>query len=233
MKVSQESVKLATPGGFLADEVSAVIHRPTRANRPAFLLTHGAGGSLDTPGLVALCDAIAQRGHLAIRTNLPYREASKKAVARASRAAEAFKVIFRSAQEHAPRTPWIVGGKSFGGRIASMAVADGLPAVGVLFYGYPLHPPGKPDRLRVDHWPDVKVPCLFLQGTRDTFAEPDLLEEYLRRLPRRARLHRVEGGDHSLRVSKAAAPDGVARSPVEVVAGLGEIIDGWAEDVLG
>lgn len=232
MKVSTESVRLATPG-FLTDEVSAVVHRPTRASRPAFLLTHGAGGAFDTPALVALCEAIADRGHLVVRTNLPYREASKKGVPRASRAAEAFKAIYADAQQLAPRTPWIVGGKSFGGRIASMAVADGLDAAGVLFYGYPLHPPGKPDKLRVGHWPKVSVPCLFLQGTRDSFSDPELLEENLRRFPRRAKVHFVQGGDHSLRIAKAAAADGKARSATEVVAGLGEIVDTWANGVLG
>lgn len=232
MKVSTESVRLATPG-FLADEVSAVVHRPTRASRPAFLLTHGAGGSLDTPELVALAAAIAEQGHLVVRTNLPYREASTRGVPRASRAAEAFKAIYADVQQFAPRTPWIVGGKSFGGRIASMAVADGLDAVGVLFYGYPLHPPGKPDKLRVGHWPKVSVPCLFLQGTRDSFSDPALLEESLRRFPRRAKVHFVQGGDHSLRIAKAAADDGRARSATEVVAGLGEIVDAWAGGLLG
>ena len=232
MKVSTESVRLATPG-FLADEVSAVVHRPTRASRPAFLLTHGAGGSFETPELVALSAAIADQGHLVVRTNLPYREASTKGVPRASRAAEAFKVIYAEVQKLAPRTPWIVGGKSFGGRIASMAVADGLDAAGVLFYGYPLHPPGKPDQLRVSHWPKVSVPCLFLQGTRDSFSEPELLDENLRRFPRRAKVHFVEGGDHSLRIAKSAAKDGKARSAPDVVAGLGEIVDIWANGVLG
>lgn len=232
MKVSTESVRLATPG-FLTDEVSAVVHRPTRASRPAFLLTHGAGGNVDTPELVALCEAIADQGHLVVRANLPYREASAKGVPRATRAAEAFKAIYADVQQFAPRTPWIVGGKSFGGRIASMAVADGLDAAGVLFYGYPLHPPGRPDKLRVGHWPKVSVPCLFLQGTRDSFSDPELLEENLRRFPRRAKVHLVEGGDHSLRIAKSAAKDGKARSASEVVAGLGEFIDAWANGVLG
>lgn len=232
MKVSTELVRLATPG-HLTDEVSAVVHRPARASRPAFLLTHGAGGAFDTPSLVALGEAIASRGHLVIRTNLPYREASRRGVPRASRAAEAFKSIFASAQQYAPRTRWVVGGKSFGGRIASMAVAGGLDAVGVLFYGYPLHPPGKPDKLRVSHWPDVPVPCLFLQGTRDSFADSVLLEENLRRFPRRAKVHFVQGGDHSLRIAKTASPDGQARSANEVVAGLADIVDTWALDLLG
>lgn len=227
MKVTTEQRSLATPGEAV-DTVSAVVHRPTRPGRPAFLLTHGAGGDMEGAGLIALCDAIAARGHLVVRANLPYRESGRKAPPRADRSVPGFHALFASARELAPRTPWVVGGKSYGGRVASLAVADGLDAVGLLFYGYPLHPPGKPEKLRVEHWPDVKVPCLFLQGDRDTFSDPLLLEENLRRLPRRAAVHVVEGGDHSLKVAGAHAPDGKPRSAAEVTASLGSVVDDWA-----
>ena len=233
MKVTLERVELPTPGEAVS-AVTAVVHRPTRVSRPAFLLTHGAGGDLDTPGLVALAEAIAATGHLVVRANLPFREAGRRAAPRADRSVGAFEAVAAAARDLAPRTPWIVGGKSYGGRVASMAVAAGVvDAVGLLFYGYPLHPPGKPDKLRVDHWIDVRVPCLFLQGDHDTFSDPDLLEASLRKLPRRARVHVVPGGDHSLKVTRAAAPDGVARSAQAVVGDLGEVVDDWATDVLG
>lgn len=230
MKVTTEPRSLATPGEAV-DAVSAVVHRPSRPRRPAFLLTHGAGGDLEGPGLVALCDAIAARGHLVVRANLPFREGGRKGTPRADRSVPAFRALFESAHELAPRTPWVVGGKSYGGRVASLAVAEGLEAVGLLFYGYPLHPPGKPEKLRVDHWPDVKVPCLFLQGDRDTFSDPQLLEENLRRLPRRAAVHVVEGGDHSLKVTGAHAPDGQPRSAAEVTGTLGTLVEDWARQL--
>jgi predicted alpha/beta-hydrolase family hydrolase len=231
VKVTTERLELATPGEAV-EGVTVVVHRPSRARRPAFLLTHGAGGDLDSPGLVALCEAIAGRGHLVVRANLPFREAGRKSPPRADRSVSGFVAVATAARELAPRTPWIVGGKSYGGRVASLAVAQGLDAVGLLFYGYPLHPPGKPDKLRVDHWPDIKVPCLFLQGDRDTFSDPDLLENNLLKLPRRAKLHVVAGGDHSLKVTRAAAPDGEPRSAAAVVASLGPLIDDWADHVV-
>ena len=97
--------------------------------------------------------------------------------------------------------PRWVGGKSLGGRIASMMVADGtLPARGLVFVGYPLHPPGRPERIRDAHLPDISVPMLFLQGTADPFARWELLTAVLERLGDRATLHPVDGGDHSFRV---------------------------------
>lgn len=226
MKVTTERRDVATPGE-VADAVSAVVHRPSRPRRPAFLLTHGAGGDLDDPGLEALAGAIAAQGHLVVRVNLPFRQAGRRTPPRADRAVNAFRTVAEAVRALAPRTPWVLGGKSYGGRVASMAVAAGLPAAGMLFYGYPLHPPGKPDKLRTDHWPDVKVPCLFLQGDRDPFNEGELLTEQLRRFPRRARVHVVPGGDHSLRVTGRHAPDGVARPAAEVLGGLGPLVEQW------
>lgn len=231
MKVTTERRSFATPGEA-ADAVSAVVHRPSRPHRPAFLLTHGATGNLDGAGLTALCDSIAAQGHLVVRANLPFREAGQRTPPRADRSVAGFVALATSVRELAPRTPWVLGGKSYGGRVASLAVAAGLPAVGMLFYGYPLHPPGKPDKLRVDHWPDVPVPCLFLQGDRDSFSEDDLLEENLRRFPRRARVHVVPGGDHSLKVAGKHAPDGVVRSAADVTGTLGPLVERWLDEAL-
>jgi predicted alpha/beta-hydrolase family hydrolase len=115
--------------------------------------------------------------------------------------------------------PVLAGGKSLGGRIASMCVADGMEAAGLVFLGYPLHPPGKPDRLRADHLQRIEVPMLFLQGTRDPFAKPELLEKVVGKLGDRATLERVEGGDHSFRVRGVKADDrGIGASLAAVAA---------------
>jgi predicted alpha/beta-hydrolase family hydrolase len=231
VKVTTEQIRLATPGEVV-EEVSAVVHRPTRAGAPALLLVHGAGGDLDDPGVVALADAVAEAGHLVVRANLPYREAgSKRRPPRADRSVPGLVALAASARELAPHTPWVVGGKSYGGRVATMAVAEGLDAAGVVLYSYPLHPPGKPDRLRVEHWPSVAVPCLFLQGTRDRFGSPELLDANLRKLPRRATVEIVAGGDHSLRVTGKAADDGVPRAPAVVLGGLGRSVAAWMQQL--
>jgi uncharacterized protein len=96
--------------------------------------------------------------------------------------------------------PAFASGKSLGGRIASMCVADGMPAVGLVFLGYPLHPPGRPEKIRDAHLDAVACPMLFLQGSRDAFARPDLLAGVIARLGERATYVEIPGGDHSFRV---------------------------------
>lgn len=210
------------------EAVTAEIHTPERRRGPAVLLTHGAGGDLDGAELRALAELVAGRGHRVVRVNLPYREAGQGGAPRADRSVAAFRQIVTRVRERLPEErSWVLGGKSYGGRVASMAVAEGLPAAGLLFYGYPLHPPGKRDKLRVSHWPLVPVRCLFLQGDRDPFCDVGLLEENLTKLPRRATLHVVRGGDHNLEVAASAAPDSRRRPATEVVAGLGDVVGGW------
>lgn len=222
----------------VADEpveaVSATVHEPHRPRGAAVLLAHGAGSDKDSDSLVALAEAITGEGHLVVRVNLPYREAgARRRPPRADRAVPGYRQVLDAARrEVAPRRAWVAGGKSYGGRVASMAAADGMDVAGLLFYGYPLHPPGKPERLRVAHWPEVAVPALFLQGTRDPFCDLALLQEHLGEHGGAPTLHVVEGGDHSLRVTGKAAHDGRPRSPVVVCRSLGTIVGPWL-DALG
>lgn len=222
------------------DAVTAVLHVPDAPTRPPVLLTHGAGGDLDGEGLIALAEVLAELGSVVVRANLPYREEGRRAAPRAETSVAPFVSLWRSADRllvddglMPPGTAWVLAGKSYGGRVASLAVADEpadgpTPAVaGLLFYGYPLHPPGKPEKLRVAHWPRIGVPCLFLQGDRDTFSSGDLLDQHLTKLPRRATLELVVGGDHSLKVTGKASPDGRPHPPVEVIRGLSGVIADW------
>lgn len=224
--VSIHRAKLAVEGAAV-DAVTAAIHEPTRRYRPAVLLLPGAGGDLDGDGLVALADTLAGLRHPVVRANLPHHEAGS-AAPRADRSVPASLQLFEAArQELGGRLPWVAGGKSYGGRVASMAAAEGMDVSGLIFYGYPLHPPGKLDRLRVDHWPRVRVPCLFLQGDRDPFCDLSLLERCVRKLPRRATVHVVAGGDHSLRVTAAASPTGSPSPPAATLASLRDVLQSW------
>jgi uncharacterized protein len=210
--------------------VTGALHRPSEARGAPVILSHGAGGDLDNAGLVALAELLADLGHPVVRANLPYREAGRRSAPRAESNVTHFRRLVTAAGDVTGLLgPWIAGGKSYGGRVASLLAAedDDAGLLGLLFYGYPLHPPGRPDRLRVDHWPRVSVPCLFLQGTRDSFCDLDLLEEHVHKLPRRATIHRVEGGDHSLKVTRAASPTGEAASAVATIGGLREPIRAW------
>lgn len=212
------------------EQVTAVHHAPGRRRGPPVLLAPGAGGDLDGPGLVALAELLASLGNPVVRTNLPHHEVGRRAAPKAERSVGAYgRILVAAKRATRLRDPWILGGKSYGGRVASMAVADGLVAAGLLFYGYPLHPPGRPERLRVDHWPHIDVPCLFLQGDRDTFCDLELLDANLRKLPRRSAVHVVAGADHSLNITRRASPNGIATSAPGTIAGLRPVVASWLE----
>lgn len=201
--------------------VSAAWHHPARG-KTYLVLGHGAGGNMHTPGLVQVADALAAHGIGAVRFNFPYAEAKR----RTPDPQRVLQACYRDVAEHvhAVATRLFLGGRSMGGRVASHIVAEGSPAAGLIFLSYPLHPPGQPQRLRDAHLPKITVPMLFIQGSRDTFAQPDLLEKTLRQLPT-ATLHVVDGADHGLRVR--------GRNEEEIVAELVDVIERWVTDVAG
>jgi len=149
------------------------------------VVAHGAGSGMDHPFLVGFCDALATEDVAALRFNLPYMEAGRKSPG-APR--DAIMAIRAAVEEAGARGggPVFAGGKSYGGRMASMAAAEGMTCAGLVFLGYPLHPPGKPDQVRDEHLYGLSIPMLFLHGTRDPFASPDVLAPVLARLGDRA-----------------------------------------------
>lgn len=217
------------PGGL----VSALVDRPGMVVAPVVALAPGAGGDLRGTGLAALAAGVAARGHLAVRFNLPYREAGRATPPAAEGSVGGYRAAVEDARRQLPEGvgPWVVGGKSYGGRVASLAVAAGLEVAGLVFYGYPLHAPGREEAPRVAHWPAIRVPCLFLEGTADPFCNLDLLRQHLPSLGAPATLHVVEGGDHSLGVTAARAPDSRAVAVPKVMAGLAAVVAEWLESL--
>ncbi|MBI4258966.1 MAG: dienelactone hydrolase [Actinobacteria bacterium] len=192
-------------------EVSAVWAEPDPM-RAVMIVAHGAGTGMDHPLLIGFCDVLNDAHFATVRFNFPYVEAGRKSPDRAPVAVAAWKAVFESTTERGQGRRILVGGKSYGGRMASMAVAEGMRAAGLVYLGYPLHPPGKPDRLRDEHLPGIRAPMLFLQGTRDALARFDLVQELCDRLGRWAMLHPVPGGDHSFRVKgERMSPDATGR----------------------
>jgi len=192
--------------------------------RTVVVLGHGAGGTRHTPMLVALAEDLASSGRAALLYNFVYSEAGRRrpdppAVLERT-AAEAAEVGL----ERSGAARLVVGGRSMGGRIASQVVAGGGRADGLAFFGYPLHPPGQPRKLRDAHLGRVAAPMLFVQGTRDAFAREDLIRDVLARLGHRAERHLVEGADHSFGVRKSSG-----RTSAEVTAEVRGALFDWLE----
>ncbi len=191
----------------------------SRRRRPpppaAVLLFPGAGSSASHPSLLAIEAALAP---LPVgRADFPYRREGRRAPDRAPKllACVVDEEARLAAGAGVAPAEIVLGGRSMGGRICSMAVADGLPAAGLILICYPLHPPGKPDRLRIEHLPAIDVPCLFISGTKDAFGTRDELEHHTRAIPGKVTHVWLEGKGHDLKGCDdqiAAATAGWARA---------------------
>jgi predicted alpha/beta-hydrolase family hydrolase len=165
------------------------------------LLAPGASADRSQPALVAIDEAATAAGAVVVRMDFPYRKAGKRAPDRAP-------VLIQAVVEEAARLatrvgPLILGGRSMGGRMCSLAVAEGTAAAGLVLISYPLHPPGRPDKLRTEHFPLLRVPCLFVSGTRDAFGSPDELEAATKAIRGPVAHHWIEGKSHGLRGADA------------------------------
>lgn len=175
---------------------------PGRAQRPAgIVLTPGAGSGSDHPNLLAIESALAKHGLASLRVDFPYRLAGRRAPDRPAVLLDTVRDAVRGFAAKLGVVPerLAVGGRSMGGRICSMAVADGMPAASLVVISYPLHPPGRPDRLRTEHFPTIGVPCLFVSGDRDAFGSPSELETEATAIPGPVTHAWIAGGDHSLK----------------------------------
>ncbi|MHC8607784.1 alpha/beta hydrolase family protein [Paenarthrobacter ureafaciens] len=194
-------------------EISGLSIRPSKP-LATMVVAHGAGAGMEHPFLQGFSEAMADVGVATLRFNFPYREAGRRFPDRPPLAIATWAAAMEAAAGLSEGEPLWAAGKSFGGRMASMAVADGMKTRGLVYLGYPLHAPGKPDKLRDEHLYGIAVPMLFLQGTRDTFATPELLESVVERIGPTATLQWCEGGDHSFAVK------GAKRSAAEIGASL-------------
>ncbi len=184
-----------------AHRVSGLFLTPPRA-RAIYVFAHGAGAGMAHPFMVAVADELAGRGIASLRYQFPYMEEGGKRPDPPKLAQAAVRAAVEEAARLVPSLPLIAGGKSFGGRMTSQAqAASPLPGVrGLAFLGFPLHPAGKPSDERAEHLSDVKIPMLFLQGTRDALADVKLLKPVIKRLGARASLELFEDADHSFHV---------------------------------
>ncbi|MCP9271998.1 alpha/beta hydrolase family protein [Mycolicibacterium arenosum] len=181
------------------DDIAGIAHEPEGSPVGAVVLTHGAGGNRDGALLVGLCDEWAGRGWLAIRYNLPYRRRRPKGPPSGSAKADQEGVV--EAVELARGLtdgPVVAGGHSYGGRMTSVAVADGLAVDVLALTSYPLHPPGKPERARTEHLPAIAVPTVFTHGTADPFGSPEEMRAALALVGAATEFVEITGARHDL-----------------------------------
>jgi uncharacterized protein len=172
----------------------SVTGRVTGSGRDGILLAHGAGTDQDHPFMVMVRDGLAESGHTVLTFNYPYTERGSRRPDPESRLLECHRAAAEQLAGSVDRV--FLSGRSMGGRMGLYLAAEGWDAAGVILYAYPLHPAGKPERLRIDRFPLVRVPMLFFQGTRDALARMDLFEEHVATLPN-ATVEILEGAGHS------------------------------------
>ena len=211
------------------ETVSALLIRPQHA-RACYVFAHGAGAGMAHSSMEATAAGLGERGIATLRFQFPYMEKAGKRPDAPAVAHAAVRVAVAEAGRCCPALPLIAGGRSFGGRMTSQAQAI-TPLAGVrglAFLGFPLHPAGKPSSERAKHLADVRIPMLFLQGTRDALAELNLLEPVVRGLSSLATLHLLDGADHSFHVLKSSG-----RNDREVLDEALDAFAAWVDGVVG
>jgi predicted alpha/beta-hydrolase family hydrolase len=211
-------------------DMKALVYRADVSRRlgVTLVLAHGAGAGMSSRFIVRFASGLAARGVDVLTFNFLYVEQNRKVPDRTPVLEACYRALIAAGRTFAPfaSNRLFIGGKSMGGRIAShLAAANDETAAaisGVVMLGYPLHPPGKPDQLRVAHLPDIRVPMLIVQGERDPFGTPDEVRRHVERLAAPVTLHVVERGDHSL-----ALPKGAALTTDQMYENLQDLIAEW------
>jgi predicted alpha/beta-hydrolase family hydrolase len=205
-------------------EVSALLLRPSKAHW-LLILAHGAGAGMRHPFMQKLATELAEVNIATLRYQFPYMEQKRRVPDAPAVLTAAVAAATRAGSQAMPDLPLLAGGKSMGGRMTSQAAAQQLldGVRGLVFFGFPLHPPNKLGTSRADHLAKVPMPMLFLQGTRDTFADLKLLRPVCAKLGKLAQLHVVESADHSFHVPKSSGTNDEA-----VLRKLAEKVASWA-----
>jgi len=198
MPTRPASLTITLPSG---GHVSGLLQKPANA-KACYVFAHGAGADMNHAFMASIAQGLAERGIASLRFNFPFMEQGSKRADTPAVAHAAIRAAVAEAARHLPGVPLFAGGKSYGGRMSTQAqAAEPLPGVkGIVLVGFPLHPAGKPSIERAAHLAGVKLPMLFLQGTRDALADLDLITQTTAGLGKKASLHIVDGADHAFHV---------------------------------
>ena len=225
MPVETAEIRVAVSEGR---HVSALLLEP-KAARCLLVFAHGAGAGMRHATIETFVHGVARSGIATLRFQFPYMEAGRRRPDPRPLMQRTVRAAVAQAKALRPDLPFLAGGRSMGGRMASGAHAtEPLDVAGFVFHAFPLHPPGKPGTSRADHLSQVEKPMLFLNGTRDRLADPELLAGVCDRLGSRATLHCIDGGDHSLQVLKRSG-----RRQETVDGEVAEAVSEWCGEVLG
>ena len=206
------------------EETSAVYEPASSgADTAVFVFAHGAGGNMSDRSVLAAAKTLRSRGVGVVRFNFLYKEkGSGRPDPMPRLIATTSAVVDRTRAELGSPHPLIIGGRSMGGRAASMLAADGYDVDGLLLLAYPLHPPGQPEKLRDAHLPRIAMPVLCINGTRDPFCTPALMERALTTVTAPWEMHWLDGADHSFHVPKSSG-----RNDAAVLAEVGDVCERW------
>jgi predicted alpha/beta-hydrolase family hydrolase len=196
-------------------EVQGTLHRPEHPNGRGIVLTHGAGSNKDGPVLTKLARAFEGLGYTVLRYNLPFRRLRASGSPNPSNAAKDREGVRQAvaAMRAIVKGALVAGGHSYGGRQTAMAAAEapGLDVSSLALFSYPLHPPGQPQKLRTDYFPGLKLPVLFVHGTKDPFGAPDELRAHVPLIPAATHIIEIPGGAHDLKRAPEFAQEIVER----------------------
>jgi predicted alpha/beta-hydrolase family hydrolase len=208
-----------------AEETSAIFEpAESGAEAPLFVCAHGAGGNMNDRSIVALAKALRARGLSIVRFNFLYREKKSGRPDAMPKLEACFSAVVERARQELNPKKLFIGGRSMGGRAASMMAAENFDCDGLLLFAYPLHPPGHPEKLRDAHLPSITVPVLCFSGTRDPFISKDLMESVLEKVKTRWEMHWIEGADHSFHVPKSSG-----RTDAQVLDEVANTTEQWIE----
>jgi len=205
------------------DEIRAVLDLADKDEpRRLFVFAHGAGGHMADRGMLALTSQFCARGLHVVRFNFPYRQKGGRQPDAMPRLQECIAAVASRAAEEAAPQQLIIGGRSMGGRAASMLAADRFACAGLLLLAYPLHPAGKPEKLRDRHLPRITAPVLCVNGTRDSLCRRALMDDVINRRSTNWQMHWLEGADHGFHVTKASG-----RTDADILDEIGMTTAAW------
>jgi predicted alpha/beta-hydrolase family hydrolase len=207
-----------------ADEIAAAYEPAVGTQRGVFVCAHGAGGHMNDRGLINAAQALRAAGLGVVRFNFVYREKKSSRPDPMPRLKACISAVVERAREELDPATLIIGGRSMGGRAASMLAAEGFAADGLLLLAYPLHPAGQPEKLRDEHLPSITMPALCFNGTRDPLCRTDLMDAALRKVKTSWTMHWLEGADHSFHVPKSSG-----RSDADVLLEVSAVTGTWLD----